>query len=246
MKAVTTALGALISTTLILVAAPAWADVTYVYGDATGGYFAYTAPSYIQPIAKIDPQHCDVGACSDDVLRKNGVDILYLGGNTNAPADFAEGAFGQDGVYFGLNRLASLVVFSHPGGDPVSTGDVTYVYGDDSGAFFLLSTPSYIQPIQNEEARYCSADACSNDFIRKSGADVLYPGRDTNDGAAFVRGAFGESGVYFGTNRTASLVVFPATAAVPEPVVWALLFLGFGMTGAALRRRRTTPSVQTS
>ncbi|WP_426162920.1 PEPxxWA-CTERM sorting domain-containing protein [Sandarakinorhabdus sp. DWP1-3-1] len=39
-----------------------------------------------------------------------------------------------------------------------------------------------------------------------------------------------------------NLVVAVATAAVPEPASWALLIAGFGMTGAALRRRRPVPS----
>jgi hypothetical protein len=33
------------------------------------------------------------------------------------------------------------------------------------------------------------------------------------------------------------------TGAVPEPASWAMLIAGFGLTGAAMRRRRVTAAV---
>lgn len=46
-------------------------------------------------------------------------------------------------------------------------------------------------------------------------------------------GAWGESGLDRG------FATYVETGAVPEPASWALMIAGFGMTGAALRRRRT-------
>ncbi|TRW18112.1 PEPxxWA-CTERM sorting domain-containing protein [Glacieibacterium frigidum] len=47
---------------------------------------------------------------------------------------------------------------------------------------------------------------------------------------------FGPEGYYAGLDN---LVYFLNVAAVPEPTIWALLIGGFGLTGAAMRRRRT-------
>ncbi|HPU14840.1 MAG TPA: PEPxxWA-CTERM sorting domain-containing protein, partial [Polymorphobacter sp.] len=45
------------------------------------------------------------------------------------------------------------------------------------------------------------------------------------------------SGVYSGTG--ALVTEFNTSPAVPEPASWALMIAGFGMMGAAMRRRRT-------
>ena len=65
----------------------------------------------------------------------------------------------------------------------------------------------------------------------------------------FAVGAFSANGVYetitFGANQHGFLTVSGigdtggggATGGVPEPATWALMILGFGAAGAALRRR---------
>ncbi|OHB29179.1 MAG: hypothetical protein A2790_17165 [Phenylobacterium sp. RIFCSPHIGHO2_01_FULL_69_31] len=55
--------------------------------------------------------------------------------------------------------------------------------------------------------------------------------RETNDIARFE-----VEGYYFGV-RDLSTFVDP-TAAVPEPATWAMMIMGFGAAGAAMRRRR--------
>lgn len=42
-----------------------------------------------------------------------------------------------------------------------------------------------------------------------------------------------------GSNVSISGLAFPAAAAVPEPGTWLMLLLGFAVTGAAVRRRRS-------
>ena len=61
----------------------------------------------------------------------------------------------------------------------------------------------------------------------------------------FAPGAFGANGTYqtivFGEDQAATLTVSGiggGGGAVPEPASWAMLIAGFGLTGAAMRRRR--------
>jgi hypothetical protein len=46
--------------------------------------------------------------------------------------------------------------------------------------------------------------------------------------------------LYDSTGFTATV---ESTGAVPEPASWAMLIAGFGLTGAAMRRRRVTAAV---
>lgn len=57
--------------------------------------------------------------------------------------------------------------------------------------------------------------------------------RATNDISRFEI-----QGYYFGA-RNLSTFTADATAAVPEPATWAMMILGFGFAGSALRRRRS-------
>jgi hypothetical protein len=63
------------------------------------------------------------------------------------------------------------------------------------------------------------------------GFDFTGTGHDTIRLAATVQG---NGGVFFD-----SVAVTGPSGAVPEPAAWALMIGGFGLTGAALRRRRT-------
>ena len=58
---------------------------------------------------------------------------------------------------------------------------------------------------------------------------ALAAGHGGNGGAFFDRISVTTSGVH--------------TAPVPEPATWALMIMGFGLTGAMLRRRRATLAV---
>ena len=44
------------------------------------------------------------------------------------------------------------------------------------------------------------------------------------------------------TRISATFATFAPTGGVPEPAAWAMLLAGFGLTGAAIRRRRMTPA----
>lgn len=52
-----------------------------------------------------------------------------------------------------------------------------------------------------------------------------------------------ETDFYFGGVEVTYLGPSPSPSAAPEPATWALLIAGFGLAGAALRRRRHAPGV---
>ena len=56
---------------------------------------------------------------------------------------------------------------------------------------------------------------------------------------ASILGTYTSFGVSGGGGSVAGRILFPATAAVPEPASWALMLVGFGLVGGALRQRRT-------
>lgn len=79
-------------------------------------------------------------------------------------------------------------------------------------------------------------------FFTQSGIDVRFFFQDTvSRYRVNTFGAFGSSEY---VNATSSR----ATAAVPEPATWALMVIGFGAVGFALRRRKHafTPRVRTA
>lgn len=57
-------------------------------------------------------------------------------------------------------------------------------------------------------------------------------------GGASISNGLGGHGAIFRFSNAATAGTFSGTPAVPEPASWAMLIAGFGLTGAALRRRR--------
>jgi hypothetical protein len=72
----------------------------------------------------------------------------------------------------------------------------------------------------------------ANDFLALAG---IYATVNTTQ-LAYTKPQFRTGdGMYIGED------LHPAAMAVPEPATWSLLILGFGLTGAAMRRRKSTP-----
>ena len=67
----------------------------------------------------------------------------------------------------------------------------------------------------------------------------LYSGTEANP--TFLAGTYQLSQFQSGTAGV--LVISGVGGAVPEPATWALLILGFGLTGAAMRRRTSSVAV---
>jgi len=59
----------------------------------------------------------------------------------------------------------------------------------------------------------------------------------------FVEGETVDSRIYVGTAHLVAWDVEPEIPPIPEPGTWALMILGFGLTGAALRRREVRAAI---
>jgi hypothetical protein len=70
---------------------------------------------------------------------------------------------------------------------------------------------------------------------------LAYQGGDENIFLFFPVGTFSQAGVHFGESSarlSVTVVSDPVPEPVPEPATWALMILGFGAAGAAVRRAR--------
>lgn len=101
----------------------------------------------------------------------------------------------------------------------------------------------------------CTSLTFIQDYFDEDGGiytDRLFVEADTgsyaiSQGLVLSRGSFSRNGDYAGTNglklTVAGVGSTPPVAAVPEPATWALMLAGFGLTGAAMRRRRRSVGV---
>lgn len=148
-----------------------------------------------------------------------------------------------------------MLEFTISPGSWMSTGEIPYDI-DPNATYVGTFT------IDDADYRFSSIRAFSLTAGTKTWSIVdLDPSRTTlfyvglgSPHASFVNFAFmgdqnafsGGSAVFQeGDNYLAcnSCLSFPPVANVPEPGTWALLITGFGMAGAALRRRRTAYAV---
>lgn len=149
----------------------------------------------------------------------------------SAPAGTASGAMKI--TYNTTSRAYSLDYFSMLIGDQsYRTGDATIVLANyivATGISWPLFLVGGLTNGNNMAGR-------TNDFM------IGYNGytrtiTDLSYTTASSSGIHAASTITLGAYDPAAIVP-PAVAAVPEPVTWALLTAGFGMVGAAMRRRR--------
>jgi hypothetical protein len=142
------------------------------------------------------------------------------------------------------------------GGAAAPAGDITtfgYVSTAFANSFATLSTPN----IKSISLYWGSIDTYNHLDVLGAGGAVLFtvegsllPPANGDQGAAitnrrvFIKAGLGETitGLKFRTDGVAFEFDNIATA-VPEPQQWALLIAGFGLVGAAARRRRGITSV---
>jgi PEP-CTERM motif len=141
----------------------------------------------------------------------------------------------------------------------------TSSYGGASGSF-SFTTADYINSASSSGTYIAIADltSCSVTFgggtcgtqlllnnasqFTAQPADAISFGTALGRGAAyyFADGALTREGSYssllFGSAQAATLRVslVPTGGAVPEPATWAMMLVGFGAMGTAIRRRRST------
>jgi hypothetical protein len=163
--------------------------------------------------------------------------VVYKGGLTSAfgpPADadqnghvgsvFKDNDPGSSNNFFPSHYMPGL--WSDDPGAGVFLNALVFVFTDDAGQ--IVGTPDAMNVTGNADSGYTF-------IFEKSG--------DTPDGATHIQ--LGLNDDIFGDNAGALSVCVGASVdacatapGVPEPASWALMLGGFGLAGAALRRRR--------
>ena len=127
-------------------------------------------------------------------------------------------------VNLSIMTLDGQIVFD--AGSPMSGGINRSPY---FGGASLYASPEYRGFITDFASAY-DVTTPAHHLARLSIGGNRPPGSPTGDVGTIINGSM--SSFDFAVSR------FSITAIVPEPGTWALLILGFGMTGAALRSRR--------
>lgn len=140
--------------------------------------------------------------------------------------DFVALVFNKQVQMTGLTLNAYLVDGKGPDKD-AWIGNGTLTDGMTADAQFAEFQRMIGSPVKAMDGVMPNAQAMSGRFgnVWLIGADRTTVTADRNDG--FKLGAI-------------SAVAAPNVTAVPEPATWATMMLGFGLAGAAIRRRRTT------
>ncbi len=153
------------------------------------------------------------------------------------------------------NAAALLFTFSGPSGtavfqldsNPTPPSSSSFL-GFDQFAFFdvpgtfggIAGTASTIS-FGNGIFAALSINAANLGFTQFSGPTLF-----TGPGSApvFTPGSFTLINPFFGNGAlTIAPVQTPVQSAVPEPAAWGMMLFGFGLAGAALRRRRRSLAV---
>jgi hypothetical protein len=134
--------------------------------------------------------------------------------------------------------------YNQPGGQPVAQGSWQTSTIDTLTSLFWATGNNFTIPAPGGSGPSCQS--CLHDLSdwssANAGAHVL--GFSTGAGSGWNGGTFAGavdnfSFAFGGNSQTYNFEV----AAVPEPATWAMMIAGFGLAGAALRRRRTSTAV---
>ena len=150
-----------------------------------------------------------------------------------------------------VSAHAALLLFDLSGGRNVTfqldsnpTPDSSQSFLGEQAAFFNVAgtvngAPTTIDTISFGTGVFAdlSITAVGLDFTQYASGGPLFTG--PGSAPVFAPGTFELVNPFF-PDSNSTLTISAVGGAVPEPSAWALLILGFGVVGAALRRSRTT------
>jgi hypothetical protein len=167
-------------------------------------------------------------------------DVLAPGFNYVATFDAAPAAgYGLSGIYSEFTGSVSGVSAAPPGDATKYVGlqtDESLTLHSVSGftAFsFYMGSPDDYNHVTVDGQTFSGSALMGIPFISSNGDQSVGRTVTYNLGSVQHDVTFSSSGVAFEFDNL-------AVAGVPEPASWALMIGGFGMAGAALRRRRAT------
>jgi uncharacterized protein YjiK len=188
-----------------------------------------------------------------------------VNGGTNVGNNGLEGVAYDPltGGFFGVKQggaagIAEQVYFTDISFASTTTGTTSHPFdptplglGTLSDIAVLAANPNFAGTDYYGNLLLLSADASTRRLIEVSRTGQLLSSFDlTNLAIQTIEGValdysgniylVGETGgTTPGSSSTSGLVVLSRAAAVPEPATWAMFIGGFGLIGAAMRRRRT-------
>ena len=118
-------------------------------------------------------------------------------------------------------------------GDQIFFNNVAGIFGGSAGTGNISFGTNTIADLNIQSSNL--------DFTQLFGSAILFTGSPSSP--TFALGTFNLSGGF--TSGASTLTISQAAvAAVPEPGTWAMMLLGFGAVGFAVRRRRPTVNVR--
>ena len=242
----------------LFAAQPAFA--AHVLGDAgvytsgqtslsgAGSYGGVAAGSFTKS-GRPDYTLADLGAGELPALMDDAAALstYYLGLASTAfsiSGNVLQGVSGLNVINLTGAQLASLGSFSASDASMV----VLNISGpfSASGGFFAfpeLGAENVLFNFYNSGLVALSGTASLGGTVLAVDSSVQMSGSSSVGGSVFASNFAGSGNAHVGGARFEGLTPGGETPAVPEPAVWALMILGFGLVGTQLRRRRQRPAL---
>lgn len=166
-------------------------------------------------------------------------DSIYLFSTAGAPRAIGISiTFDANGVFFTNAGTETLTLFDVTGNLNGLSGNNIANYTDASTGT-AIGSQAYVGT--NNTAMRAITIQLSQSFVDQYNATLGSADQRIALGAALTTSAGGTEGFWAQAAAASSFLTVTADPSVPEPGSWALMILGFGMVGGALRiqRRRT-------